>query len=193
MKLFSLNSINFYSRVAYNLWLKGFLQKDPSFDRYRIVFDNDKIIFTYDQKLPFDNIQEIVKGPNRQCRIVDYHISIKQVRSPIDLSLLRSVKQLYANNVNNDNNNIDLNALQSIRQILAIVIHEKCSSEADFIFSRSFFSQPSPADRYSGWDLGLGTAAWSGFYSCPVITNGSYSISINLDSKILIEIRRFFF
>lgn len=179
--------INVSSRIAYNIWLKSFLDKNPDFDKYRIVFDNDKIIFTYDQQLSNENIQENIKGFDQQDRRVEYGISIKRVRNPIDLSLIRSAKQLYENNVNN-NSNISLDDLQSIRHILAVVLHEKCSSEADFIFSRSFFSQPTSPNSYGGWDLGLGKAAWSGFYSCPVVTKDSYPLSVNLDGKSLIEI-----
>lgn len=178
---------NFYFRIAYKLWLTNFLQLNPEFNEYRIVFDNDKIIFTYDQQLPADNIQETVKGLNREGRFVEYNICIRLVRAPIDLSLLRSLKQLYSTGVGSSDN-INLDDLQSIRQILAVVLHEKCSSEADFIFNRSFFSQPTTT--HGQWDLGLGKAAWSGFYSCPVVTKDAYPISVNLDGKIFIEICR---
>jgi hypothetical protein len=68
--------------------------------------------------------------------------------------------------------------------MLSIVLHENCSSLADFIFARLFFSQPLPQDRYGSWDLGLGKAVWRGFYSCLVFTKGRHQLLMNLDGKL---------
>jgi hypothetical protein len=91
----------------------------------------------------------------------DYKISIKQVGDPIDLSLLRSPINFYENK---SDLGVKPNDLQKIRQMLSMVLHEYCSSQADFISNRSFFSLSLLQDRHGSWDLGLGKAMWRGFY-----------------------------
>lgn len=126
-------------------------------------------------------IIEHVTGPNRAHRQEEYDISIKQVGNPLDLSLLRSLKEL--SEMKSDDN-IKFNDLQSVKQMLSVVLHEHCSSQADFIFNRSYFSQPVVEDRFGNWDLGLGKAVWRGFYSCLMFSKGTHQLFMNLDSKI---------
>jgi hypothetical protein len=122
-----------------------------------------------------------VMGPNRNNRQVEHKISVKQVGDPVDLSLLRSLKQIYETK---SDDNVNLEDLQSIQQTLSVVLHEHCSSRAEFIFGRSFFSQPVSDDRYGNWDLGLGKALWRGFYSCLIFSKGRHQLLMNLDGKI---------
>jgi hypothetical protein len=121
-----------------------------------------------------------VVGPNRANRQEEYQVSIKHVGSPIDLALLPLLKELYQME---NNNNITLNTLQNIKQFVSIVLHERCSSHADFIYNRSFFAQPVSPDKHGDWDLGLGTALWRGFYSCLVFAKGTHQLLMNLDCK----------
>jgi hypothetical protein len=126
-------------------------------------------------------IIEHVTGPNRAHRQEEYDISIKQVGNPLNLSLLRSLKELSETK---SDDNIKFNDLQSVKQMLSVVLHEHCSSQADFIFNRSYFSQPAVEDRFGNWDLGLGKAIWRGFYSCLMFSKGTHQLLMNLDSKI---------
>lgn len=99
---------------------------------------------------------------------------------PIDLSVLRIIHEFYRSN----DGNISLDDLERIKQMLSVALHENCSSQADFIFNRSFFSQPLPQDRHNNWDLGLGNAIWRGFYSCLIFTKGTHQLLMNLDGKL---------
>lgn len=123
---------------------------------------------------------EKITGPNRFDRLETYDVFIKQVGDPIDLSFLRVLKDLFQTQ---SDDNIRLNDLQNAKQMLSIALHENCSSQADFIFNRSFFSRSLASDRHGGWDLGLGKAMWRGFYSCLVFANGAHQLLMNLDSK----------
>jgi len=126
-------------------------------------------------------IVEHITGPNRAHRQEEYEICIKQVGNPVDLSLLRSLKE-FSETKSDDN--IELNDLQSVKQMLSVVLHEHCSSQAEFIFNRSFYSQPAVEDRFGNWDLGLGKAAWRGFYSCLIFSKGAHQLLMNLDGEI---------
>jgi hypothetical protein len=123
---------------------------------------------------------EKITGPNRFDRLETYDVFIKQVGDPIDLSILRVLKDIFQTQ---SNDNIRSNELQRAKQMLSIVLHENCSSQADFIFNRLFFSRPLASDRYGSWDLGLGKAVWRGFYSCLIFANGAHQLLMNLDSK----------
>jgi hypothetical protein len=182
--------------------LKEFCRKYPEINRDKIVFDNQKAIFTYDQPLPgvdenvsksfnvvfiycivgyfLQGIIEKIKGSNRANCLVKYKISIKHVGHPVDLNLLRTLKEF---DKPKSDANINLDDLQNIKRILSIVLHQNCSSQADFIFNRSFFSLSPSQDRHGSWDLGLGKAMWRGFYSCLVFAKGNYKLLMNLDSK----------
>jgi hypothetical protein len=119
-------------------------------------------------------------GPNRANRQEEYQIFIKRVGDPIDLASLHSLKEFYE--TENDDN-ITFNELPNIKKVVSIVSHEHCSSNAEHIYNRSFFSQPVLEDRYGYWDLGLGKALWRGFYSCLVFAKGNYQLLMNLDGK----------
>jgi hypothetical protein len=119
-------------------------------------------------------------GPNRANRYVEYQVSIKLVGNPIDLRSLCSFEGMYESK---SNTNIESDDLQHIKQVLSIALHEHCSSQADYIYNRTFFTQPVLQNRYSHWDLGLGKAAWRGFYSCLVFTKGRHQLLMNLDGK----------
>jgi len=139
-----------------------------------MIFDN------YNLGCVLQEIMEKIMAPNRSNRLVEYQVSIKQAGNPINLSLLRSVKEIYGTD---SDHNIHINDLHYIRQMLSIVLHEHCSSQADYIYNRTFFTQPVLQNKYSHWDLGLGKAAWRGFYSCLVFANGSHQLLMNLDCK----------
>ncbi|CAF3586663.1 unnamed protein product [Rotaria sp. Silwood1] len=119
-------------------------------------------------------------APNRFNRQEEYQISITRVGNPIDLSLLRSLDEFY--NTKNDSN-INVNDIKVLQQMLSIVLHENCSSNAAYIYNRSFFAQPILENKHGYWDLGLGKALWRGFYSCLVFTNGTNRLLMNLDGK----------
>ena len=122
-------------------------------------------------------------GPNRVNHQVEYQISIKQVGHPVDMSSLRYLTELYQ--MRNDNN-IKLDDLQNITQVLSVVFHESCSSNADFIYNRLFYPRPILENKHGHWDLGLGRALWRGFYSCLVFAKGEHQLLMNLDGKDLI-------
>jgi hypothetical protein len=161
----------------------NFWERYPQINKYKIVFDNQMTVFTYEQLLPDvdqNGITENIMGPNRANRQEEYKFSIKRVGNPIDLSLLRSLKEFYSTE---NGDNVTSNSLQNIKKVVSIVSHEHCSSNAEHIYNRSFFSQPVSEDRYGCWDLGLGKALWRGFYSCLVFAKGSYQLLMNLDGK----------
>jgi hypothetical protein len=120
-------------------------------------------------------------GPNQANRLEEYKMSVKQVADPLDLSLLRFLKEFYETK---SDDNAKLNDPQNVKQIFSIVLYEHCSSQADFIFGRSFFSQPLSQDRYGSRDLGLGKAVWREFSSCLVFTKGRNQLLMNLDGKL---------
>ncbi|CAF1537908.1 unnamed protein product [Rotaria sp. Silwood1] len=170
-----------HRRVVYEGWLNEYCRTYSQINKYKIVFDNHHIIFTMDQPLP--NVDKIgitgkIMAPNRFNRQEEYQISIKRVGNSIDLRLLRSNNEFY-DTENNSNNS--LNDIQIIRQMLSIVLHENCSSNAAYIYNRSFFAEPILENKHGYWDLGLGKALWRGFYSCLVFTNGPNRLLMNLD------------
>lgn len=163
--------------------MRDLLQNNGNFDPHKIVFDNQKIIFTFDQQIPVvdeNGTNKTIYGPNRNGRQEAYEVYVKQVGRPIDLRFLSVLEDFYQAQ---SDDNIDLNELQSTKQMLSIALHENCSSNADFIFNRSFFSRSLATDRYGSWDLGLGKAVWRGFYSCLVFGKGMYQLMMNLDGK----------
>ncbi|CAF1302297.1 unnamed protein product [Adineta steineri] len=167
-------------RALYNSWLHSFYEKHPQINPCKIVFDNQKIILTYEESLP--NIDEFgitepIMGINRANRSEEYNISVKRVGNAIDLASLASFKEIYEPSTEN---NLNIDDLQNIRQVLSIALHEHCSSTADYIYNRTFFRNPSPK-TLGYWDLGLGKATWRGFYSCLLFTNGSQRLFMNLD------------
>ncbi|CAF3741586.1 unnamed protein product, partial [Adineta steineri] len=167
-------------RALYNSWLRSLYEKYPKINRYKIVFDNQKIIITYEEPLPDINeigITEMIMGVNRANRYEEYKISVKRVGNAIDLASIASFKEIHEPNTEN---NLNIDDLQNIRQVLSIALHEHCSSTADYIYNRTFFRNPSPK-TYGYWDLGLGKATWRGFYSCLLFTNGSQRLFMNLD------------
>jgi hypothetical protein len=129
-------------------------------------------------------------APNRADCLEEYKVSIKQVGNPIDLHLLRSLREFYESGNNNDINSKDIH---SIKQVLSLALHENCSSRADFIYNRSFFSQPASENAHDCWDLGLGKALWRGFYSCLVFSKGHHQLLMNLDGKYKILYYKFIF
>ena len=110
----------------------------------------------------------------------EYQVFVKKVGNPIDLSILRVLTDLFQTQ---RGDNIRTNELKRVEQALSIVLHEKCSSKADFIFNRSFFTWSVATDRHGSWDLGLGKAMWRGFYSCLVLANGDYQLLMNIDGN----------
>ena len=112
-------------------------------------------------------------------RMENFKFIIKRVKNPVDFSLLRSSDAFLK--VNSD--------ISRIKKVLSIVLHERCSSHADFIYNRSFYSQPTLENKYHHWNLGMGKALYRGFYSCPIFTNGTHKLLINLDGESLLLIR----
>ncbi|CAF3977665.1 unnamed protein product [Adineta steineri] len=168
-------------RALYNSWLHSFYEKHPQINLCKIVFDNQKIIITYEEPLP--NIDEFgitepIMGINRANRYEEYKISVKRVGNAIDLASLASFKEIHEPNTEN---NLNIDDLQNIRQVLSIALHEHCSSTADYIYNRTFFRLPSSQNTLGNWDIGSGKATWRGFYSCLVFTNGSQRLFMNLD------------
>ena len=111
-----------------------------------------------------------------------HEIFIRRAGSPIDLSLLGTLnlKEFFEHvNINSDSHN----ELENVRRILSIVLHENCSSYAHYTYNRSFFSEPTPENKFGYWDLRLGKALWRGFYSCLVLSKGTYQLLMNLDGK----------
>ncbi|CAF3918070.1 unnamed protein product [Rotaria sordida] len=178
-----------HRRVLYQCWLNEYCRTYTQINKYKIVFDNHHIIFTIDQPLlniDENGITEKIMAPNRINHQEEYQISIKRVGNPIDLSLLRSLDEFYNTKTNS---NINVNDVQIIQQILSIVLHENCSSNATYIYNRSFFAQPILENKHGHWDLGLGKALWRGFYSCLVFTNGTNRLLMNLDMSYTIFIK----
>ncbi|UJR09387.1 hypothetical protein I4U23_013630 [Adineta vaga] len=168
-------------RILYQSWLKAFCQKYPDINQNQIIFDNQTAIFTYNQQLPgIDKTETIVsiKAPNRADRYDEYQFSIKQAGNPTNLNLLKLLENYSTfKDISDD----DKNNLRYIQQMLSLVLHEYCSSNADFICNRTFFRQPTTEDAHTYWDLGMGKAAWRGFYSCLVFANGTHQLLMNLD------------
>lgn len=151
------------------------------------MFDSQKIIFTFDQELPGvdeSGIQEKIQGPSQYDGLEQYEVSVKLTGDPIDLSVLSILTDCSQPQ---NNSRIDLTRLHHVKQVLSVILHEHCSSHADFIFNRSFFSRPVATDRYGNWDLGLGKAVWPGFYSCLVLTKGKHQLLMNLDGKRFLQ------
>lgn len=121
-----------------------------------------------------------IRGPNRENIMGEYDVFVRKVGNPIDLACLRALKD-FSQAQSDDN--ININELESIKQMLSIALHEHCSSNADFIVNRSFFSRQLATNRFGSWDLGLGKAIWRGFYSCLVFGKGEYQLLMNLDGK----------
>jgi hypothetical protein len=121
----------------------------------------------------------MIMGPNRSNRQEPHKVIIQPVGQPLDLALIRDLHQLFDPN-NNSNDRVE--DLQDIKQVLSIALHEHCSSHAEFIYNRSFFS-PAIDGQHGEWDLGLGKAMWRGFYSCLVFAKGTYQLLMNLDGK----------
>lgn len=44
--------LRFAFRILYNTWLKNYLQNHPDVDPYKIVFDNQARILSFDFRLP---------------------------------------------------------------------------------------------------------------------------------------------
>jgi hypothetical protein len=118
-------------------------------------------------------------GPNRSNRQEPHKVIIQRVGQPVDLSLIRNLPELFdPTKISNDR----LEDLQDIKQVLSIALHEHCSSHAEFIYNRSFFTPPIEG-QHGAWDLGLGKAMWRGFYSCLVFSKGTHQLLMNLDGK----------
>ncbi|CAF1546280.1 unnamed protein product [Rotaria sordida] len=178
-----------HRRVLYQCWLNEYCRTYTQINNYKIVFDTHHIIFTIDQPLPNideNGITEKIMAPNRINHQEEYQIFIKRVGNPIDLSLLHSLDEFYNTKTNS---NINVNDIQIIQQILSIVLHENCSSNATHIYNRSFFTQPTLQNKHDYWDLGLGKALWRGFYSCLVFANGTNRLLMNLDMSYTIFIK----
>lgn len=108
-------------------------------------------------------------------RFTEYQITIKRVGSPIDLRCLRALEH--------NDQQVRTDELQSAMQALSILMHEKCSSKASFIYRRTFFSQPTGQGEHGNWDLGEGKALWRGFYSCLLFRNGAHQLLMNIDGE----------
>ncbi|CAF4644679.1 unnamed protein product, partial [Rotaria sp. Silwood2] len=168
-------------RALYQCWWNKFYQEYLQLHKYNIVFDNQYMILTLDQLLPNideTGIIETMMAPNRFGRQEEHEISIKRVGKPVDLSLLNSLDEFQQTDNNNYLNHDDL---KRIKHILSVVLHEQCSSNATYIYNRSFFTQPTLDNKYGYWDLDLGKALWRGFYSCLLIGKSNYQLLINLD------------
>ena len=105
---------------------------------------------------------------------------VQRVGKPVDLSLIRNLRELLDSTaLSNDR----VEDLQEVKQVLSIALHEHCSSNAEFIYNRSFFA-PAVEGKYGEWDLGLGKAMWRGFYSCLVFARGTHQLLMNLDGEL---------
>ncbi|UJR36678.1 hypothetical protein I4U23_029395 [Adineta vaga] len=169
-------------RLFYNSWLRVLGQKHPEVDSHKIVFDNQSTVLSFDQLLPEideNTPAQIISGLNRSNRHEPHKVIVQRVGSPVDLSLIANLNELFdPASLTNDR----IEDLQQVKQVLSIALHEYCSSNAAFIYNRSFFA--SSADgRQSEWDLGLGKAMWRGFYSCLVFSKGKHQLLMNLDVK----------
>lgn len=122
----------------------------------------------------------MIKAPSRANRFEDYEFSIEQAGNPTNLNLLKLLRN-YSTCKNTSDD--DKNNLRYIHQMLSLVLHEHCSSNTDFICNRTYFRQPTLENGYGHWDLGMGKAAWRGFYSCLVFANGTHQLLMNLDGK----------
>ncbi|CAM4972896.1 unnamed protein product [Rotaria socialis] len=168
-------------RALYQCWLSQYCHRYGQIDKFKIVFDNRKIIFTLDQQLPNideTGITEKIRALNKVNRLEEYEVCIKRVGDPIDFSLLNSLKTFHQME---NNSNINYNDVKKIKQIFSIVLHENCSSLATYIYNRSFFTQLPLKNEHGYWDLGFGKASWRGFYSCLVLANGTHQLLMNLD------------
>ena len=127
----------------------------------------------------------MIRGPNHRNKIVPFKVIIQPAGNPADLALLQNLDQMLNRP---DESNERMTELQNIQQVLSIALHENCSRNADFIFNRTFFVQPTAPNYHGSWDLGEGKAMWRGFYSCLVFGKGEYRLMMNLDgtSSILI-------
>ena len=105
---------------------------------------------------------------------------MKRVGDVIDLKTLAMLEEVHQPR---HDTNLAPVQLHSIKQVLSIATHERCSSDADFIYNRTFFREPAVHDRHGHWELGLGKALWRGFYSCLVFSKGTHQLLMNLDSK----------
>lgn len=118
-------------------------------------------------------------GPNRSNRQEAHTVLVERVGTPVDLTLLQNLNQLF--DTRNETNQ-RLEDLQNIKQVLSIALHEYCSSHASSIYNRSFYA-PAIEGQYGDWDLGSGKAMWRGFYSCLVFAKGRHQLLMNLDGK----------
>ncbi len=55
----------------YNIWLRNLCEKYPNINRHKIVFDSQKLIFTFGQPLP--DIDEMVSETNWLIQIL-FHL-----------------------------------------------------------------------------------------------------------------------
>ncbi|UJR36677.1 hypothetical protein I4U23_029394 [Adineta vaga] len=188
-------------RLFYNSWLHVLCQKHPEIDPHKIVFDNQSTVLSFDQLLPEidENVTHIIHHPSLILTFIHldtctnhqwsqsfqspepHKVIVQRVGSPVDLSLIANLNELFdPASLTNDR----MEDLQQVKQVLSIALHEYCSSNAAFIYNRSFFA--SSADgRQSEWDLGLGKAMWRGFYSCLVFSKGKHQLLMNLDGECL--------
>jgi len=121
----------------------------------------------------------MIMGPNRSNRQEAHKLIVQRVGSPVDLSLIQNLTELF-DTANESNDRLE--DLQKVKQVLSIALHEHCSSHASFIYNRSFYA-PAVAGQYGEWDLGLGKQMWRGFYSCLVFAKGKHKLLMNLDGK----------
>ena len=104
---------------------------------------------------------------------------MQRVGTPVDLALIRNLDELFdPSSLTNER----IEDLQEVKQVLSVALHEHCSSQASFVFTRSFFT-PSTDGHGCEWDLGLGKAVWRGFYSCLVFSKGKHQLLMNLDGE----------
>ncbi|CAF1368534.1 unnamed protein product, partial [Adineta ricciae] len=169
-------------RIFYHSWLLAFCRQNPQVNKNKIVFDNQSTIFSFDEPLPGiteNTPAQIIDGPNRSNRQEPHKVVVQRVGIPVDLALIRNLNELFdPSSLTNER----IEDLQEVKQVLSVALHEHCSSQASFVFTRSFFT-PSTDGHGCEWDLGLGKAAWRGFYSCLVFSKGKHQLLMNLDVK----------
>ncbi|CAF0788522.1 unnamed protein product [Adineta ricciae] len=168
-------------RILYESWLSRYLAKHEQVKREIIAFDNQNTMITFGEPLPAIDefgIKESIKAPNRAGRFQEYQITVKRVGDVIDLKTLAMLEEVHQPR---HDNNLAPVQLHSIKQVLSIATHERCSSDAHFIYNRTFFREPVVHDRHGHWDLSLGKALWRGFYSCLVFSKGTHQLLMNLD------------
>jgi hypothetical protein len=74
----------------------------------------------------------MIMGPNRSNRQEAHKVIVQLVESPVDLSLIQNLTELFETaNESNDR----LEDLQKVKQVLSIALHEHCSSHASFIYN----------------------------------------------------------